>query len=70
MQGGQFVPNGIAGDEMVIIFQAKEKRGGKLIFLPMNIQVQQAPGVPSKQVYSNVMIHRPDPAGVKAGCSP
>jgi len=66
MQGGQLILNGITDEEMVAIFQAKEKSGGKLIFLPVNIQVQQVAGTPPKQTYSNVMIHWSDLAGAKA----
>ncbi len=69
MQGGQLILSGVTDDEMVAIFQAKEKSGGKLIFLPVNIQVQQVQGNPPKQVYSNVMIHWADQAGAKAAAA-
>jgi hypothetical protein len=68
MQAGQIILSGVTDEEMVTIFQAKEKSGGKLMFLPVNIQIQQVQGS-QKQVYSNVTIHWMDQTGAKAAAA-
>jgi len=69
MISGQLILSGITDKQMVMIFQAKEKSGGKLIFLPMNLQVQQVPGHPTRQTYTNVSIHWVDDTGAKAAAT-
>ncbi len=68
MTSGQVLLNGISDEEMIVIFQAKEKGGGKFAFTPTNIQIQQGaavPGQPGKQVYNNIAIHWNSAEGAK-----
>jgi cytochrome c oxidase assembly protein Cox11 len=69
MTAGQLILASVTDEDMVTIFQAKAKSGGKLNFLPVNIQVQPLPGNVQKQVYNNVSIYWSDQEGAKAAAA-
>lgn len=64
MTSGQVIINGVSDEEMIVIFQAKEKAGGKFAFTPTNIQIQQMPQ-PGKQQYNNIAFYWNSPEGAK-----
>ena len=64
MTSGQVIINGVSDEEMILIFQAKEKAEGKFAFTPTNIQIQQMPQT-GKQQYNNIAFYWNSSEGAK-----